>query len=135
MLDAGLKTERPELMTPLFDRLAKSTLKATILLAAARKMADRIEIGIDDVLLAIRYATEWREYAIDVVNGVGKSVAENQLETVMENIKRSPGVSRSRLMRNYHLTAREADAVFSTLEQRGLVSISKQGRGTFYHAV
>lgn len=135
MLDAGLKTERPELMTPLFDRLAKSTLKATILLAACQRMEETVSIGIDDVLLAIRYATEWREYAIDVVNGVGKSVAENQLETVMENIKRSPGISRSRLMRNYHLTAREADAVFSTLEQRGLVNIRKEGRGTFYHAV
>lgn len=135
MLDAGLKTERPELMTPLFDRLAKSTLKATILLAAARKLSDTIEIGLDDVLLAIKYAGEWRDYAIDVVNGVGKSVAENQLETVMDNIKRTPGISRSRLMRNYHLTAREADAIFSTLEQRGLVSINKQGRGSFYHAV
>jgi hypothetical protein len=135
MLDAGLKTERPELMTPLFDRLAKSTLKATILLAASRKLTETIEIGIDDVLLAIKYAIGWREFAIDVVNGVGKSVAENQLETVMENIKRTPGISRSRLMRNYHLTAREADAVFSTLEQRGLVSVNKQGRGSFYHAV
>lgn len=135
MLDAGLKTERPELMTPLFDRLAKSTLKATILLAASRKLTDRIEIGVEDVLLAIRYASQWREFAIDVVNGVGKSVAENQLETVMENIKRSPGISRSRLMRNYHLTAREADAVFSTLEQRGLVTINRQGRGSFYHAI
>lgn len=135
MLDAGLKTERADLMTPLFDRLAKSTLKAAILLAACRKMSDTIEIDVDDVLLAIRYASGWREFAIDVVNGVGKSVAENQLETVMENIKRSPGVSRSRLMRNYHLTAREADAVFTTLEQRGLVNISKEGRGTFYHAI
>jgi hypothetical protein len=135
MLDAGLKTERPELMTPLFDRLAKSTLKAAILLAACQRMEDKVSIGLDDILLAIRYASQWREFAIDVVNGVGKSVAENQLDTVMENIKRSPGVSRSRLMRNYHLTAREADAVFSTLEQRGLVSITKQGRGQFYHAV
>lgn len=135
MLDAGLKTERPELMTPLFDRLAKSTLKASVLLSAARKLQDAVEITIEDILLAIRYAGEWRDYAIDVVNGVGKSVAENQLETVMDNIKRSPGVSRSRLMRNYHLTAREADAIFSTLEQRGLVSINKQGRGSFYHAI
>jgi hypothetical protein len=135
MLDAGLKTERPELMTPLFDRLAKSALKAAVLLSAARKLKEDVEIELDDMLLAIKYAIGWREYAIDVVNGVGKSVAENQLETVMENIKRSPGISRSRLMRNYHLSAREADAVFSTLEQRGLVSINKQGRGTFYHAV
>lgn len=135
MLDAGLKTERPELMTPLFDRLAKSTLKASVLLAAAKKCQDNVSIELDDVLLAIRYAIGWRDYAIDVVNGVGKSVAENQLESVMENIKRTPGISRSRLMRNYHLTAREADAIFSTLEQRGLISINKQGRGAFYHAV
>jgi len=135
MLDAGLKTERPELMTPLFDRLAKSTLRVAVLLAACRKLQDEVEVGVDDVLLAIKYAQGWREYAIDVVNGVGKSVAENQLETVMEKIKHSPGISRSRLMRNYHLTAREADAIFATLEQRGLISINKQGRGFFYHAV
>lgn len=135
MLDAGLKTERPELMTPLFDRLAKSTLKAAVLLSAAKKLQDSVSIELDDMLLAIKYAGGWRDFAIDVVNGVGKSVAENQLDSVMENIKRSPGISRSRLMRNYHLTAREADAVFSTLEQRGLISINKQGRGAFYHAV
>jgi hypothetical protein len=135
MLDAGLKTEHPELMTPLFDRLAKSSLRIAVLLAASRKLQDTVEVGIDDILLAIKYAIGFREYAIDVVNGVGKSAAESQLETVMDKIKTTPGISRSRLMRNYHLSAREADAIFSTLEQRGLVSINKQGRGSFYHAV
>lgn len=135
MLDAGLKTERADLMTPLFDRLAKSTLRAAILIAAARDLQESVDVTLDDMLLAIKYAIGWREYAIDVVNGVGKSVVENQLDTVMGKIKTTPGISRSRLMRNYHLTSREADAVFTTLEQRGLISITNSGKGRFYHAV
>lgn len=134
MLEAGLKTERPELMTPLFDRLAKSTLKAAILLAATRQREQDVRIDIDDILLAMRYAMGWRDYAIDVINGVGKTATENQIDTIYNGIVRTPGISRGVLMRNYHLTAREADAIFETLDQRGLINKSKVGKGMVYHA-
>lgn len=134
MVREGLRTERPDLMTPLYDRLSKSTLKAAVLLAATRYRQEDVVIDVDDILLAIRYAQGWREYAVDVVNGVGKSIAENQLDSVYNNIKRRPGINRAMLMRHHHLTAREADAVFATLEQRGLITSSRIGKGSVYHA-
>lgn len=134
MLQAGLDSERPELMTPLYDRLAKSTLKAVILLSASRQRNESVVISLDDILLGIRYAAGWRDYAVDVVNGIGKSVMENQLDAVHSNIQRNPGISRGQLMRSYHLTAREAEAIFATLEQRGLITSSKIGKGTVYNA-
>jgi hypothetical protein len=134
MLDAGMDTERPDLMTPLYDRLAKSTLKAVVLLAATSQRNDEVVISLDDVLLGIRYAAGWREYAVDVVNGVGRSAVEHQLDAIFGNIRRNPGISRGVLMRNYHLTALEASAIFNTLEQRGLITPSKVGKATVYNA-
>jgi DNA-binding MarR family transcriptional regulator len=35
---------------------------------------------------------------------------------------------RSELMNNYHLSAKDADVLFSTLEQRGLIDRQKHGK-------
>lgn len=135
MTDAGLKSDRPDLMVPVYDRLAKSTLKAMVLLAASRQRGDEVLIDVDDVLLGIKYAIGWRDYAVEVINGIGRSAAEDQLGTIHANIKRNPGISRGALMRNYHLSAREADAIFTTLLQRGMITPQQAGKGTIYHAV
>lgn len=132
---AGMKTERPDLMTPLFDRLAKSTLKAIVLLAASRRKGDDVIIDVDDVLLGIKYAEGWQNYAIEVVNGIGMSIVETQMDNILGNIRKHPGISRSVLMRTYRLSAREADAIFITLEQRGLVTKSLAGKGVAYNAL
>jgi len=135
MLELGLKSERSDLMTPLYDRLTKSALKAMLLLATVRSREESVLITLDDVLLGIKYAKGWMGYAIDVVNGIGQSATENQMTTILNNIRRNPGINRSTLMRNYHLSAREADAVFTTLEQRGLIERTAAGKGTVYNAL
>lgn len=133
MLNTGLQDDQPDIMTPMYDRLTKSTLKAAILLAAARQMSGKVIVTLDDVLVAIRYATTWRQYALEIVNGIGRSAMESQLDNVVASVRRTPGISRAALMRRFHLTAREADIVFGTLEQRGLVARSSLGRGHIYH--
>jgi hypothetical protein len=132
----ALKSERPDLMTPLYDRLSKSMLKAVLLLAAVRRRdVSGIYIDVDDILLGIKYAEGWINYAIDIVNGIGASASEQQMEGVFNNIKKHPGISRSTLMRNYHLSAREADAIFITLEQRGMITKTPIGKGYAYNAM
>jgi len=133
----ALAGNRADLMTPLYDRLSKSMLKAVILLAASeqRDPDGEVEIDVDDILLGIKYAEGWLEYAIDVVNGIGQSAAEHQIDTILTHIRKHPGVSRSLLMRNYHLSAREAEAVFVTLEQRGLITKTPVGKGLVYNAL
>ncbi len=135
MLQEGVNSERPDIMTPVFARLTVSTLKAIILLATCRQKKDRVMIELDDVLLGLRYCEQWRGYALEVINGIGKGVMESQLDRVYDNVKRNPGISRSTLMRSYHLTAREADVIFTTLEQRGLVTPTRKGRGVNYFVV
>lgn len=137
MLEAAVGSDRPDILTPTYARLSVSTLKAAILLAAAevRTPDDTLTVELEHLLLAIKYARQWREYAIDIINGVGKSAQEVTIERTMKHIKENPGISRSSLMQRYHLTANEATALFNTLEQRGLVNAVRIGKGTTYRAI
>jgi hypothetical protein len=136
MTRQGVSSERPEILTPVYARLAISTLKAAILLAAAEAETDEVVVEEIHLLSAIKYCEQWRMYAIDIINGVGQSAYERDMARVLASIKRSPGISRSRLMQNHHLTAQMATQFFSTLEQRGLIQpVSYGGRGTAYNAI
>lgn len=128
MLQAGLESKMPEYMTPTFDRLAKSTLKAAVLIACSRQRDDKVTVEISDLLHAIYYMRNWRAYVLDVMNNVGKASAEKQLDTIYAYIRNHNGVKRSQIMQNYHLTARDADQTFMTLEQRGLITRQRAGR-------
>lgn len=137
LLQIGLNSQIPDILTPMGDRLAKSILKAALLIAASTQQGgDDVIITELDILRAIKYGEQWREYAQEVVNNVGKGVAERQLDKIHSAVQRSlTGVSRSILMQNYHLTARDATQLFDTLEQRGLVKRQKVGRGEVLVAI
>lgn len=128
LLDEGMKSERPEIMTPVYDRLAKSILKCAVLLAASRKRQEEIEVTITDVIRAATYGENWRIYVDDVMSSVGKGQAERQLDNIFGAINRRPGVSRSYLMQSYHLNARDATQLFETLEQRNLIKRVRNGK-------
>jgi len=136
MLKAGLDSERPDLMTPLFDRLSKSALKAAVLIAASRQRDERVKVEEVDLVTAIKYCSDWRNYAIEVVNGVGRTTVERELDKVYNAIVRAPGIARTKLMQSYHLTARNADLIFDTLIQRGMIAVTRIGNGgSTYHAL
>ena len=128
MLDRGMKSQRPDIMTPVYDRLSKSILKASILLAASRKKQDPVVVELGDIVRAMVYGEQWREFADDVMNNVGMGQSERLLENIVKAIERRPGISRSALMQNHHLDARTANAVFETLEQRGRINRSRKGK-------
>jgi hypothetical protein len=135
LLQSGLDSEKPELMTPLFDRLAKNTLKAAVLLAAGRKDEKGVIVGVNDILHAIRFTKQWRAYAIEVVNGIGKTTYERDLERILSAIAKRPGISRSSLMQSYHLTSQQANQIFLTLKDRGQISSSRTETGKeIFHA-
>jgi hypothetical protein len=138
LLQSGLDSEKPELMTPLFDRLAKNSLKAAILIAAAREVGNdggQVTVQLNDILHAIRFTKQWRAYAIEVVNGIGKSTYERDLERILAAVIKRPGISRSTLMQSYHLTAQQANQAFDTLKQRDLISTSRTETGKeIFHA-
>lgn len=129
LLDAGLKSHAPDIMTPVGDRLAKSILKSALLLAAARQKKETVVVEKSDILRAIKYGEQWRAHAEEIIKNVGMGGAERQLDTIYKAIqRRGDGVSRSTLMQSYHLTARDTDQIFATLEQRGLIRRQRAGR-------
>lgn len=133
LVKSGLESEQPDLMTPLYDRLAKSGLKAAVLLAAARTTEGQVLVEVQDILHAIRYVEQWRAYAIEIVNGIGKSVWERDLDRILVAIVKRPGISRSQIMQSYHLNSRQADLIFDTLTQRNQITINRiGGRQVFY---
>jgi hypothetical protein len=135
MTKHGVNSDRPEILTPVYARLTISTLKAAILIAAAEARGGEIIVQRWHLLRAIKYCEKWREYAIDVINGVGQTTQERQLAKVLAMITRKPGTTRSRLMQSFHMTAAEATQIFNTLEQRGLITPHPYGRGTSFMPV
>lgn len=135
MLKAGHESERPDLLTPVFDRLGKSLLKAAILLAAAEQREHEVVIEVIHLLHAISMAEEWRDHAVDVINGVGKSYIEREIERILTVVKKRPGISRSALMQSFHMTSQQANVIFDTMLQRGLITKNAYGKATnFYPA-
>lgn len=134
MLQVGLDSDRADLMTPTMDRLAKSGLKMSVLLAAARKDPEVI-VTEADVVRAFYYIERWSVFTLDLIGNIGKTTSERLLERVYRSVRTQPGITRSQLMQNHHLTARDADLVFDTLSQRGLIEKKKVGRGIRYEPV
>jgi hypothetical protein len=134
LLQEGLRHKSPDLMTPTMDRLAKSALKASVLLAASRQVGhNKVLVEEEDVVRACYYVQQWRGYANMILSEIGESADERELGRVLAAIQRKPGISRSTVMNYFHLTSRNVGYVVETLEQRGLITITKNGRGqTFF---
>lgn len=130
LLEVGLRSDKPEVMTPIGDRLAKSILKCALLIAAVRQREDIIEVTLEDLLRAIHYGDDWFTYVYELMQHVGKGKLEREIDLVFKAIQRSgqEGAARSKLMQSYHLSAREANDMFRTLEERGLITRQKAGR-------
>lgn len=129
LLESGGSAEGMEyMMTPTMDRLAKSGLKAAILIAGSR-MPSRVVVDEGDILKAFYYVTLWRAHAMEVIANIGVTAQEKRIKQIYEAIRRDPGVMRSTLMRNFHMNKREANEVLDTLEERGLI-IRTKSRGT-----
>lgn len=115
-------------LTAVNDRLAKSTLKAAILIAASRQRdSSGVTVELDDILHAMYYARFWHAYGSEIVNGIGKSHDERTIDQIMVFISRSGqlGVSRSDIMRKFSLDSKKAELYFSTITQRRLVLVTQ----------
>lgn len=124
LVTIGLKTDRPHMFTPVGDRLAKSILKAAVLLAASRQRPETgkpVEVTKKDLLKAIAYGETWRTYSQEVVDGIGRTNDERELGAILKWIERNPASSRSKIMRQFKLDVRKARWVFDTLIERGML--------------
>ena len=129
LITSGFNDKDNDVMTPTMDRLSKSGLKASILIAASRKGGLPVVVGVADVLKAFSYVSLWREYAIDILAHIGISQTENQIQHIYQMVRKQPGITRGSVMRQYHLTSKSADMILDTLAQRGQIQREKVGRG------
>ena len=135
LVELGTLSSIPDIYTPVGDRLAKSILKAAILIAASRQReADKVTVELIDLLQAIKYGEQWRAYSQEIIDNVGKSTTERKLDHIIDAIRKrgADGASRSRIMRTFKLTSREAAAYFDTLMDRGLIERKSTGDQFLY---
>jgi hypothetical protein len=128
MLEAAMQSPIKALLTPTFDRLSKSALKAATLLAASRKLEDQVIVEEEDIVRAFFYVEQWREHTLEVVTKLGQSSIERHVQKVFKAIQTNPGVLRSTIMQYYHLDARTAEQILTTLDQRGMIIRKREGR-------
>jgi hypothetical protein len=126
------------LALPTFERLSRSCLKLSCLLAAARQNPSdelKIEISEQDVVNASGYIQDWGRYSAELITNAGKGSTQRVLDRILRAIKQNPGITRSYIMQRHHLTKREMDEILSTLEDRGEIRIKKEGRGSLLWAI
>lgn len=129
MLQATLESPVREILTPTMDRLAKSGLKAAILLAASRMDESGVTVTKEDITHAFYYVEQWRNWALEVVSNIGSTTYEKQIDMIYKQVTRDPnGVPRSIVMRNHKLSSRNADDIISTMVQRGMITQVKNGK-------
>ena len=134
LLETGIKDTALELLTPIMDRLAKSGLKAAMLIAASR-MNDPVVVEERDIAKAFSYVIGWRQFSMDVIASVGLPHLERTITNVYNIIQANPGIMRSRVMNQFHLTNRDAELVLETLEQRGRIERIKRGKSEALTAI
>lgn len=136
LLTRGIDSASPDIYTPMYDRMAKSILKVAMLLGAEEKCgSSKITIEEKHLIKALYYASPWLEALKILLSEVGKGDTEKGIEKVLHHIQKKPGTSRSNLMRTHHLTARDADMILGTLEQRGLIRKERSGLHVAYYPI
>ena len=126
MLKFAMDWHDTSTMTPMMDRLAKSGLKASVLIAASRIHEDKIIVDTTDVLHAFYYIEQWAKHSIYMLSNVGATGDERKLQRILQQITGTPGITRSALMQRNFLNAKETDNIFNTLEQRNAIRREKR---------
>lgn len=132
MVEKASESPIRTLALPTFERLSRSLLKMSMLLAASRQSPDesnQIVVTQQDILNAAWYIQDWGRHTIELMSNTGKGMTQRELEKILEAIRRNPGVTRSWIMQRYHKTKREMDEILGTLVDRGEVYQKKVGRG------
>lgn len=135
LLASALESNMPDLLTPTFDRLCKSGLKAAVLMSASSRLTDEVVVTEVDLVRAFYYIEQWMQHTLYIIANIGKTASEVTLERVYQYIVQNPGSPRSRVMQRFRLTARDAEAIFMTLEQRGMIQRKKSGPGEVLHPI
>jgi len=122
---------------PTFERLSRSLLKMAVLFSAARQKPDNqvIQVTVDDVTHAAKYIQQWGHYSIDLLENLGANASARLIDRVLHTVARKPGILRGEIMRNHKLSRREMDEIQGTLEDRGQMIVTRDGKAIKYTAL
>jgi ribosomal protein S25 len=117
--------------------MSRSLLKMSCLIAATRQTPEesKIQVELSDILHSASYIQRWGNYMIELIQNSGRTLTQRSIDRILVTISKNPGITRSAIMQRHHLTKREADEVFGTLEDRGQIKLIKQGRGATIWAI
>ena len=121
----------PLITLPTFVRLSTSLLKLAMLIAATRNEPVDYEITVNenDIIHAAMYVQRWGVHTAHMLGNTGKTFTERTIDKVLKCVRENPGITRSDVMRRHHFTTQDANMMFNTLVDRGLVTMTKEGRG------
>ena len=137
MVNQAQSSQIQLLALPAFERLSRSLLKMSCLLAASRSEPDeaKIQATDTDIATAAKYVQDWGRFTIEAITNAGRTTTQRALDRILGVIERNPGIPRSRVMQQYHLTKKEMDMIVDTLIDRGQITRTKVGRGEVFYAV
>jgi hypothetical protein len=125
-VELGENSPNPNLYTPILDRLSNSVIKVAILLAGARRS---VIVDYTDVIQAVRYSQEWLNSALDFATNVEQTPDIDKWEKKTNKIidyirhKDPKPVTRSEIMRTFHVRSKDVADVESTLIARGQIRL------------
>lgn len=135
LVKSASESSIPDLALPTFERMSRSLLKMATIISAERQVPkdETIIVEEQDIITAAYYIQRWGVYSIEAITNAGRKLSEKILDKIVDMIQGHPGVLRSTIMQQRHLTKREADEILGTLEDRQLIRSEKQGRGARYY--
>lgn len=122
----GESSSSPEIYMPMYARLADSIIKLAILLAGARRS---LTLEFSDVCQAIRLADIFLDSATEFAGAVEQAPDINPWEKKAEKILKymraiyPEPLSKSVLMRHFHVKAKDMPDLEQTLTMRGQIKI------------
>jgi hypothetical protein len=121
----------PLIALPTFVRLSTSLLKLAMLISSSRQQPANYEITVteQDIIHAAKYIQRWGVHTAHMLGNTGKTFTERTLDKVLKCIRDYPGITRTDVMRRHHFVSHEGNVMFTTLVDRGLITMSKEGRG------
>jgi hypothetical protein len=134
MIEAANSSAMSHLALPCFERLSRSLLKMSMLVAAVRNdpVENMVQADEIDIITAARYIQDWAQYSVELIMNSGRSAAQRIIDNILNAIERQPGIARGKLMQHYHLTAREMTEIENTIVDRGQVVLERVGKATLY---
>lgn len=116
----------PEHTKIMLQRIPIMALKIAMLIASGRAdplKLTRLDVTIDDMLEGIGIARKWARWASSFSKETSKNKFETQIDKIMNLLRKSKKMSRSKIARNCRISARDLNDIQTTLVDRGMIAL------------